>query len=69
LSKIAANQSKETGMENWIITSRQTFEEKLDNPWQRVEFHSLLIFGFTGVSVPYFEPIFSTFISLSMLLG
>jgi hypothetical protein len=49
LSKIAANQSKETGMENWIITSRQTFEEKLDNPHQRFKFHSSLIFGFTGV--------------------
>ena len=55
-------------MENWIITSRQTFEEKLDNPHQRFKFHSLLIFGFTGVSISYFEPIFFTFIYLSTLL-
>jgi hypothetical protein len=55
-------------MENWIITSRQTFKEKLDNPHQRFKFHSSLIFGFTGVSIPYFEPIFSTFIYLSTLL-
>jgi len=55
-------------MENWIVTSRQTFEEKLDNPHQRFKFHSSLIFGFTGVSVPYFEPIFPTFIYLSTLL-
>jgi hypothetical protein len=48
-------------MENWIITSRQTFEEKLDNPHQRFKFHSLLIFGFTGVSISYFEPIFFHF--------
>jgi hypothetical protein len=56
-------------MENRIITSRQTFEEKLDNPHQRFKFHSLLIFGFTGVSISYFEPIFSTFIYLSTLLN
>jgi hypothetical protein len=55
-------------MENRIITSWQTFEEKLDNPHQRFKFHSLLIFGFTEVSISYFEPIFSTFIYLSTLL-
>jgi len=55
-------------MEDWIITSRQTFKEKLDNPHQRFKFHSSLIFGFTGVSIPYFEPIFPTFIYLSTLL-
>jgi hypothetical protein len=57
------------GIEDWIITSQQTFEEKLDNPHQRFKFHSLLIFGFTGVNIPYFELIFPTFIYLSILLN
>jgi hypothetical protein len=30
----------------------------LDNPCQRVQFHSSLIFAFTGMSIPCFAPFF-----------